>query len=235
MVAKMLGILPNCFVSPSKVSRTSGAAFSFTGGLTMAMRQLLICEGITWSQESIPNAAQLGTDTGIPTSLTNSPRQRTRMVGKPETEIRMPANFRVARHPSQIDRELWLLLFEWVQRSLPRIPALKSSYRLNDRIRIRSSLSRPSLARTKVRREVWERTILMRLFNSLRYGSASWLLAGVVALNSMAQDMGETPRVALQPLAQHVRQVQEALSFLGQPLLAADTQRINAAIGLSDE
>jgi hypothetical protein len=38
------------------------------------MRHLLICEGITWSQESIPNAAQLGTDTGIPTSLTNSPR-----------------------------------------------------------------------------------------------------------------------------------------------------------------
>src|ERR1700746_1429879 len=78
MVAKMLGILPNCFVSPSKVSRTSGAAFSFTSGLTMAMRHLLICEGITWSQESIPNAAQLGTDTGIPTSLTNSPRQRTK-------------------------------------------------------------------------------------------------------------------------------------------------------------
>src|SRR5882762_8112828 len=81
MVAKMLGILPNCFVSPSKVSRTSGAAFSFTSGLTMAMRHLLICEGITWSQESILNAAQLGPDTGIPTSLTNSPRQRTRMVG----------------------------------------------------------------------------------------------------------------------------------------------------------
>src|SRR5712691_7555550 len=78
MVAKMLGILPNCFVSPSKVSRTSGATFSFTSGLTMAMRHLLICEGITWSQESIPNAAQLGTDTGIPTSLTNSPRQRTK-------------------------------------------------------------------------------------------------------------------------------------------------------------
>src|SRR5580704_10513396 len=83
MVAKMLGILPNCFASPSKVSRTSGAAFSFTSGLTMAMQHLLICEGITWSQESIPNAAQLGTDTGIPTSLTNSPQQRTRMVGKP--------------------------------------------------------------------------------------------------------------------------------------------------------
>src|SRR6201987_6055211 len=89
MVAKMLGILPNCFVSPSKVSRTSGAAFSFTSGLTMAMRHLLICEGITWSQESIPNAAQLGTDTGIPTSLTNSPRQRTRIAGKPEVIARI--------------------------------------------------------------------------------------------------------------------------------------------------
>src|ERR1700752_3031369 len=60
MVAKMLGILPNCFVSPSKVSRTSGAAFSFTSGLTLAMRHLLICEGITWSQEFIPNTAQTG-------------------------------------------------------------------------------------------------------------------------------------------------------------------------------
>jgi len=47
--------------------------------------------------------------------------------------------------------------------------------------------------------------------------------------------MGETPKVALQPLAQHFRQVQEALGFLGQPLLAADAQRINAAMGLSDE
>src|SRR6516164_3582011 len=83
MVAKMLGILPNCFVSPSKVSRTSGAAFSFTSGLTIAMWHLLICEGITWSQESIPKAAQLGTDTGIPTSLTNSPRQRTKDGRKP--------------------------------------------------------------------------------------------------------------------------------------------------------
>src|SRR6266851_4182218 len=122
MVAKMLGILPNCFVSPSKVSRTSGAAFSFTSGLTMAMRHLLICEGITWSQESIPNAAQLGTDTGIPTSLTNSPRQRTkdgrqagsnsanrvcrdyfRFVGKPEVMVRgLLNNFRIARQPTII-------------------------------------------------------------------------------------------------------------------------------------
>jgi hypothetical protein len=75
----------------------------------------------------------------------------------------------------------------------------------------------------------------MRLFSYLRYASAPWLLAAVFAPNSMAQNMGETPKVALQPLAQHVRQVQEALGFLGQPLLAADARRINAAIGLSAE
>jgi len=51
----------------------------------------------------------------------------------------------------------------------------------------------------------------------------------------MASNIAETPKVALQPLAQQVRQVQEALSFLGQPLLAADAQRINAAIGQPDE
>ncbi|HKD50366.1 MAG TPA: CehA/McbA family metallohydrolase [Candidatus Acidoferrum sp.] len=75
----------------------------------------------------------------------------------------------------------------------------------------------------------------MRFFTHLRYASASWLLAAVVAPNGMAQNIGETPKVALQPLAQHVRQVEEALSFLGQPLLAADSQRINAAMGLADE
>src|SRR5215470_8702636 len=75
----------------------------------------------------------------------------------------------------------------------------------------------------------------MRLFPYLRYAPALWLLPAVVPINSMAQNIGETPKVALQPLAQHVRQVQEALSFLGQPLLAADAQRINAAMGLSDE
>src|SRR5215468_1810284 len=75
----------------------------------------------------------------------------------------------------------------------------------------------------------------MRLFPYLKYACASWLLAAVVAPNSMAQNMGETPKVALQPLAQHVRQVQETLGFLGQPLLAADARRINAAMGLSDE
>ena len=75
----------------------------------------------------------------------------------------------------------------------------------------------------------------MRLFTLLRYAFAPWLLAAVVVPHSMAQNMGETPNVALQPLAQHVRRIQEALDFLGEPLLAMDAQRINAAIGRSDE
>src|SRR5215470_5761628 len=75
----------------------------------------------------------------------------------------------------------------------------------------------------------------MKLFTYLRYASAPWLLAAVLALNSMAQNRDEAPKVALQPFAQHVRQVQEDMGFLGQPLLAADAQRINAVMGLSDE
>jgi hypothetical protein len=75
----------------------------------------------------------------------------------------------------------------------------------------------------------------MRFLTYLRFDSASSLLAVIVALNTVAQNMAETPKVALQPLAQQVRQIQEALSFLGQPLLAADAQRINAAIGKPDE
>jgi hypothetical protein len=75
----------------------------------------------------------------------------------------------------------------------------------------------------------------MRFSICLRFASASWLLAAVVALNTVAQNTAETPKVALQPLAQQVRQVQEALSFLGQPLPAADAQRINVAMGRPDE
>ena len=43
------------------------------------------------------------------------------------------------------------------------------------------------------------------------------------------------PEVPLQPLAQQVRQIENALSYLGQPLSELDVQRINAAIALQDE
>jgi hypothetical protein len=43
------------------------------------------------------------------------------------------------------------------------------------------------------------------------------------------------PVVPLQPLAQHVRRLEDALNYLGQPLSAGEHRRINAAIGDSDE
>jgi hypothetical protein len=51
---------------------------------------------------------------------------------------------------------------------------------------------------------------------------------------AIAQVSSEVSKVALQPLAQQVRQIESALSYLGQPLSEADVQRINAAIGLQD-
>src|SRR5437899_2046593 len=38
------------------------------------------------------------------------------------------------------------------------------------------------------------------------------------------------PAVPLQPLAQHVRRLEDALNYLGQPLSASEHRRINAAI-----
>ncbi|HMC58743.1 MAG TPA: CehA/McbA family metallohydrolase, partial [Candidatus Solibacter sp.] len=43
------------------------------------------------------------------------------------------------------------------------------------------------------------------------------------------------PPIPLQPIAQHVRQLEEALNYLGQPLPAPDQRRINDAIGNPDE
>jgi len=45
----------------------------------------------------------------------------------------------------------------------------------------------------------------------------------------------QTPPAPLQPLAQQVRQLEDALNFLGQALPAADQQRINQAIGNPNE
>ena len=75
----------------------------------------------------------------------------------------------------------------------------------------------------------------MKLPARLRFAFSFCLFAALFAQNCRGQNMEQAPKVALQPLAQQVRQVQEALSFLGQPLLAADAQRINAAMGRADE
>ncbi|HEY3739564.1 MAG TPA: CehA/McbA family metallohydrolase [Bryobacteraceae bacterium] len=47
--------------------------------------------------------------------------------------------------------------------------------------------------------------------------------------------LAQAPAIPLQPLAQQVRQLEDALNFLGQSLPAADQRRINEAIGNPDE
>ncbi len=45
----------------------------------------------------------------------------------------------------------------------------------------------------------------------------------------------EAPPVSLQPLAQQVRRIETTLAYLGQPLPAAEHDRLNAAMALADE
>ncbi|HEY6990884.1 MAG TPA: CehA/McbA family metallohydrolase [Bryobacteraceae bacterium] len=47
--------------------------------------------------------------------------------------------------------------------------------------------------------------------------------------------VAQAPRVALQPLAQQVRRLEDALSYVGQPLPAKTQDAINRAIGTSNE
>ena len=58
---------------------------------------------------------------------------------------------------------------------------------------------------------------------------------GTVFLFAAAAAAQQTASIPLQPLAQQVRQLEEALAYLGQPLQTADLRRINEAIGTSDE
>ena len=63
-----------------------------------------------------------------------------------------------------------------------------------------------------------------------------FLFWGVAAAQEGAhQHPAAPPPVALQPLAQQVRQLEEALNYLGQPLPAASRKRINDAIGDADQ
>ena len=62
------------------------------------------------------------------------------------------------------------------------------------------------------------------------------LLCGSLALaQEHVHPMGPGAKVPLQPLAQQVRQLEDALDYLGQPLSAAEHQQINAAIANPDE
>ena len=75
----------------------------------------------------------------------------------------------------------------------------------------------------------------MRLHDSVGFLLAVSFVSASGAPLTCAQMAGNVPNVALQPLAQQVRQIESALSYLGQPLSVADVQRINAAVGLPDE
>ena len=61
-----------------------------------------------------------------------------------------------------------------------------------------------------------------------------WSVVAVVAAISV-DFAGAQPGVPLQPLAQHVRRVEDALNFLGQPLPEMVHNQLNAAMALSDE
>src|SRR5262249_3248619 len=61
-----------------------------------------------------------------------------------------------------------------------------------------------------------------------------FIFAGIAAAQQ-ADHQHPAPPVPLQPLAQQVRQLEEALAYLGQPLSPADHRRINEAIANSDQ
>ena len=71
--------------------------------------------------------------------------------------------------------------------------------------------------------------MLIKLF---RFVPIARLLTALVCLATCVQAQGEIP---LQPLAQQIRQIEDALNFLGQPLPAEVHRQINKAIGMEDE
>jgi hypothetical protein len=73
----------------------------------------------------------------------------------------------------------------------------------------------------------------MKRTNTLPLRPAVVLLIAVIGCSAaFAQENAVPP---LQPFAEHVRQLESALDYLGQPLSAADQRAINNAIGQADE
>src|SRR5262245_50153398 len=60
-------------------------------------------------------------------------------------------------------------------------------------------------------------------------------LGGIALAQQTAHQHSTANPVALQPLAQQVRQLEEALNYLGQPLTSAESRRIHDAIANPDE
>jgi hypothetical protein len=63
----------------------------------------------------------------------------------------------------------------------------------------------------------------------------AFILSAAAAAQDTAHQHPAAAPIPLQPLAQQVRQLEDALNYLGQPLPAADQRRINEAIGNPDE
>ena len=62
------------------------------------------------------------------------------------------------------------------------------------------------------------------------------ILAGISAAQDTPHQHATAPAsIPLQPLAQQVRQLEEAMTYLGQPLATADLRRIHEAIANPDE
>ena len=69
----------------------------------------------------------------------------------------------------------------------------------------------------------------------MKLGAVVFFAAVAAAQEVAHQHPAASATIPLQPLAQQVRQLEEALAYLGQPLQNADLRRINEAIGNSDE
>jgi len=67
----------------------------------------------------------------------------------------------------------------------------------------------------------------LEVYNNMHRKGAFFLLIGAYCAFAQA--------VPLQPLAQHVRRLEDAMNYLGQPFPAADQRAINAAIANADE
>lgn len=61
------------------------------------------------------------------------------------------------------------------------------------------------------------------------------ILSGIAAAQEPAHQHPAAATIPLQPLAQQVRQLEDALNYLGQPLPADALRSINQAIGMADE
>jgi hypothetical protein len=69
----------------------------------------------------------------------------------------------------------------------------------------------------------------------MKLAMVAMLCGSALAQEAAHQHLATAAAIPLQPLAQQVRQLEEALNYLGQPLSAADHQLINKAIANPDQ